>query len=141
MDMVWTVAWALVGGTVIGVLARLLLPGRQRVPFWAVVAAGIVGMIVGDWLAGLLGVAQTAGVDWIRHGLQVVVALAAVALVAAVFVRGSGRAGIAGPTRSGSRADTIPPTLNPPTVAGPPAGPAAPDTAAPDTAAPDADLG
>lgn len=117
MDTMWTIVWTLVGGTLLGVLARLLVPGRQRVPFWAVVGAGIVGMIVGDWLAGLLGVGQTTGIDWIRHGLQVVVAVAAVVLVVAVLVgRGGARSSTPVPGRSASRADTIPPTLNPPSA-------------------------
>ena len=47
---------------------------------------GILGMFVGDWLAGLLGVKQTAGIDWIRHALQLVVAMIAVG--AAATIRG-----------------------------------------------------
>jgi uncharacterized membrane protein YeaQ/YmgE (transglycosylase-associated protein family) len=81
--------WIVIGGAIIGVIARLLLPGRQSIPFWAVIVAGIVGMLVGDWLAGLLGVAETAGFDWIRHGLQLVVGVGAVAAVGAMMGRRS----------------------------------------------------
>ena len=47
------ILWIIIGGAIIGVLARLLLPGRQNVPWWAVIGVGIVGMFVGDFLAQL----------------------------------------------------------------------------------------
>jgi uncharacterized membrane protein YeaQ/YmgE (transglycosylase-associated protein family) len=81
--------WIVIGGAIVGIIARLLLPGRQSIPFWAVVVAGIVGMLVGDWLAGLIGVEETSGFDWIRHGLQLAVGVGAVAAVAALLGRRS----------------------------------------------------
>ena len=90
--MDWSIGnltWIVIGGAVIGIIARLALPGRQRIPFWLVLVAGIVGMFVGDALAGLLGVEETGGFDWIRHGLQVLVGAGAVALAAAVAERRS----------------------------------------------------
>ncbi|MGB8381336.1 MAG: GlsB/YeaQ/YmgE family stress response membrane protein, partial [Dermatophilaceae bacterium] len=35
---------------------------------------GIVGALIGWWIAGLLGVQQTGGVDWIRWIISIVVA-------------------------------------------------------------------
>lgn len=90
--MDWSIGnliWIFIGGAIIGVIAVLVLPGKQNLRWWAVVLAGIVGMLVGDWLAGLLGVKETSGIDWIRHGLQIVVALVAVAGTAALFGRRS----------------------------------------------------
>jgi len=81
------ILWIIIGGAIIGVLARLLLPGRQNVPWWAVIGVGIVGMFVGDFLAQLLGVKETSGFDWIRHGLQLVVGVAGVAGVVAIMGR------------------------------------------------------
>jgi len=63
------IRWITLGGAIIGVLARLLLPGRQNVPWSAVLGVGIVARFVGDVLAGRLGVTETSGVDWIRHDL------------------------------------------------------------------------
>ena len=80
--------WIVLGGAIIGVIARLLLPGRQNMPWWATVGAGIVGMLVGDMLAALFGVKVTSGFDWIRHGLQLVVGVGAVAATSAVMGRG-----------------------------------------------------
>ena len=81
------ILWIIIGGAIIGVLARLLLPGRQNVPWWAVIGVGIVGMFVGDLLAGLLGVKETSGFDWIRHGLQLVVGVAGIAGLVAIMGR------------------------------------------------------
>ena len=88
--MDWSIGnilWIIIGGTIVGVVARLLLPGRQNIPFWSVIAAGIGGMFIGDWIAALLGVEETFGYDWIRHAIQVVVGIALVAVVAALFGR------------------------------------------------------
>jgi uncharacterized membrane protein YeaQ/YmgE (transglycosylase-associated protein family) len=88
--MDWSVGniiWIIIGGAIIGVIARLLLRGRQSIPFWAVIIAGIIGMFVGDWLSSLIGVKETFGFDWIRHGLQLLVGVGAVAVLSAVFGR------------------------------------------------------
>lgn len=69
-----------VAGLVVGALARLALRGRQSVPLWLHLVVGIVGVQVGYWLAALLGVEQTRGIDWIRWIISI--AVAAVALVA-----------------------------------------------------------
>ena len=82
------IIWIVIGGAIIGALARLLMPGRQNIPWWATIGAGIVGMFIGDFLAQLFGVKETAGFDWIRHGLQLVVGIAAVAGVVAIMGRG-----------------------------------------------------
>lgn len=83
----WDVVWIIIGGGIIGVLARLVMPGRQSIPWWLTILVGIVGMLVGDWLARLLGVETTGGIDWIRHILQVVVAVGAIAVVGAIAGR------------------------------------------------------
>jgi uncharacterized membrane protein YeaQ/YmgE (transglycosylase-associated protein family) len=83
------IIWIIIGGAIIGVIARLLLPGRQAIPWWAVIGAGIVGMLVGDFLAQVLGVKETSGFDWIRHGLQLVVGVVAVGGVATLMGRKS----------------------------------------------------
>jgi uncharacterized membrane protein YeaQ/YmgE (transglycosylase-associated protein family) len=85
--MDWSIGnilWMIIGGAIIGVLARMVLPGKQAIPFWMTILAGIVGMVVGDWLAGLLGVEKTAGIDWIRHALQLLVGMIAVGGLAAI---------------------------------------------------------
>ncbi|MCF3963001.1 GlsB/YeaQ/YmgE family stress response membrane protein [Streptomyces fuscigenes] len=62
--------WVIVVGLVLGLLARAIIPGRQRIPVWLTVVFGILGSILGNAAAGWLGVADTRGVDWTRHVLQ-----------------------------------------------------------------------
>jgi uncharacterized membrane protein YeaQ/YmgE (transglycosylase-associated protein family) len=83
------IIWIIIGGAIIGALARLVMPGRQNIPWWATIGAGIVGMLVGDFLARLLHVETTSGIDWIRHILQVVVAVLAVGGVVSLMGRKS----------------------------------------------------
>jgi uncharacterized membrane protein YeaQ/YmgE (transglycosylase-associated protein family) len=75
------VIWAIVIGLVIGVLGRLVVPGRQHIPIWLTILIGIVAALIGTAIAGALGVADTKGIDWIEIAIQV--ALAAVGVVAA----------------------------------------------------------
>jgi uncharacterized membrane protein YeaQ/YmgE (transglycosylase-associated protein family) len=61
-------------GAIIGILARVVLPGRQRISVVMTIVLGIVGALLGYWLAGLLGVGDTNGVDWIRWVISIAVA-------------------------------------------------------------------
>ncbi len=73
------------GGVALGVIARAVLRGRQPAPTWATVGSGVLGMVAGNVVATVLGVATTSGIDWIRHALQVAGALVAIAIVAGYF--------------------------------------------------------
>ncbi|MCF6524295.1 GlsB/YeaQ/YmgE family stress response membrane protein [Streptomyces sp. JJ36] len=72
---------AILIGIVIGVLGRLVLPGRQRIGVLLTIAVGIVAAFVGTSIAVGLGVADTAGIDWIQLALQVALAAGGVAAV------------------------------------------------------------
>jgi uncharacterized membrane protein YeaQ/YmgE (transglycosylase-associated protein family) len=63
--------WAIITGLIIGLLAKLVVPGRQAIPVWLTILLGIVGALIGNWLATLLGVRVTGGIDWIRHIPQI----------------------------------------------------------------------
>ncbi|MEV6212462.1 GlsB/YeaQ/YmgE family stress response membrane protein [Kitasatospora sp. NPDC051914] len=80
-----TILWALVAGLVVGLLARLVLPGRQPVPLWLTVLLGLAGALVGNALASYLGVRHTGGIDWLRHLLQVGVAAVLIAAASPVY--------------------------------------------------------
>jgi uncharacterized membrane protein YeaQ/YmgE (transglycosylase-associated protein family) len=43
----WTVLYLLVVGSVVGYLARLVLPGRDEMTWWQTVLLGVVGSFVG----------------------------------------------------------------------------------------------
>jgi uncharacterized membrane protein YeaQ/YmgE (transglycosylase-associated protein family) len=62
--------WAIIVGLVLGVIARAILPGKQNIPLWLTVVFGILGSILGNAVAGWIGVKDTKGIDWVRHVLQ-----------------------------------------------------------------------
>jgi uncharacterized membrane protein YeaQ/YmgE (transglycosylase-associated protein family) len=86
--MIGTVLWAIIGGAIIGALARLILPGKQNISIWLTVAVGIVAALLGGLIADWLGVGDTRGIDWIRHIIQIALAVLFVWLVAR-FMGGS----------------------------------------------------
>jgi uncharacterized membrane protein YeaQ/YmgE (transglycosylase-associated protein family) len=74
---------ALVIGLVIGVLGRLVLPGKQDIPIWLTIAVGIVAALVGSAIVGPLR--DTDGVDWIELVVQVALAAVGVALATNLY--------------------------------------------------------
>ncbi|MDT0435038.1 MULTISPECIES: GlsB/YeaQ/YmgE family stress response membrane protein [Streptomyces] len=70
---------AIVIGIVIGVLGRLVLPGRQRIGILWTILVGIVAALVGTAIAAALGVADTKGIDWIELLIQIALAAVGVA--------------------------------------------------------------
>ncbi|WKV74771.1 GlsB/YeaQ/YmgE family stress response membrane protein [Streptomyces sp. PCS3-D2] len=62
--------WAIIVGFVLGLIARAILPGRQHQPLWLTTLMGIIGGILGNAVAVWIGVADTRGIDWTRHLLQ-----------------------------------------------------------------------
>ncbi|MEV7091088.1 GlsB/YeaQ/YmgE family stress response membrane protein [Streptomyces sp. NPDC093085] len=77
--------WVIVVGLVLGLIARAIIPGKQNIPLWLTALFGILGSILGNAVAGWLGVANTRGVDWTRHVLQLVGAIIVVALGARLW--------------------------------------------------------
>ncbi|MEO3892476.1 GlsB/YeaQ/YmgE family stress response membrane protein [Nonomuraea sp. B5E05] len=73
---------AILIGAVIGVIGRLLLPGRQAIGWILTIVVGIVAALLGTLLAQVLGVETTPGIDWIELVMQVVLAIVGVGLVA-----------------------------------------------------------
>jgi uncharacterized membrane protein YeaQ/YmgE (transglycosylase-associated protein family) len=82
----------LIAGIILGILGRMLAPGRQAIPFWLTIIAGIVGALIGNLVAGWTGVAATDGFDWWRHIFQVIAAVIAVMLAASLYPKARTRA-------------------------------------------------
>lgn len=80
--MLGTILWAIIAGVILGVLARLILPGRQNISVWLTILVGIAAALVGGLIADWLGVGETEGIDWIKHGIQLVLAVIGVWLAA-----------------------------------------------------------
>ena len=83
---------AIIVGLVIGVLGRLVVPGRQNIPIWLTIVVGIIAAFIGTAIARAFGVAETAGIDWIELLIQVLVAAVGVGLVAGIGGRRGTRA-------------------------------------------------
>jgi len=64
-------------GAVIGVLARLIIPGKQAIGWIITVVLGVAGALIGYWVWGMIaseGNADTAGIDWIRWAISIAAA-------------------------------------------------------------------
>ena len=68
----------IVAGLVIGALARLLKPGRQRLSLIATLLLGLAGSVIGGLVANLLG---TGGIFELNVLGFVVAVVAAIALI------------------------------------------------------------
>jgi uncharacterized membrane protein YeaQ/YmgE (transglycosylase-associated protein family) len=75
---------ALFIGVIIGVLGRLVVPGRQRIGLLMTLLVGIVAALLGTTVASALDVADTSGVDWIELAIQIGFAGGGVALLSGV---------------------------------------------------------
>ncbi|GGQ33973.1 GlsB/YeaQ/YmgE family stress response membrane protein [Streptomyces mutabilis] len=70
---------AIVIGIVVGVLGRLVIPGRQRIGILWTILVGIVAALIGSWIATAFDVADTDGVDWVEWLIQIGLAALGVA--------------------------------------------------------------
>jgi uncharacterized membrane protein YeaQ/YmgE (transglycosylase-associated protein family) len=69
----WTVVWYAFAGLVIGLLARLFMPGRQNMNIVATILLGVIAAVAGAFLWNAIFVDQE-GVAWIG-GIVVAVIL------------------------------------------------------------------
>ena len=84
---VGSIIGTIIFGAVIGVLARLVLPGRQNISMVMTVVLGIIGALVGYFVWGAIGGGDTGGIDWIRW----IISIAAAALLVSLYVGMTGR--------------------------------------------------
>ncbi len=87
VTFMWTVIIALFVGAVIGGLARLLLPGRQKMSLVATIGIGFLAALVGGLVAEALGLADTDGIDWIKLAIQLALAIVGVGFYSGWFFR------------------------------------------------------
>jgi len=74
----------IIAGAIIGALARLFMKGDQPIGVLWTIILGALGAWVGTWVAGLLGVAETSGIDWIRWIISILLAIAFISINLAV---------------------------------------------------------
>jgi uncharacterized membrane protein YeaQ/YmgE (transglycosylase-associated protein family) len=85
------IIWQLIGGLIVGVIARLLLPGREALPAgilgWILTALlGVGGAFIGGIIARSLWAADNYAAGWI---MSIIGAILLLLLVRLIFGRGS----------------------------------------------------
>ena len=87
------IVFLIIAGLIIGLLGKFVAPGaRDNTPLWLTLLCGIGGVLLGYWLSGLLGVADTRGIDWIRWIISIGLAAVLVVIASTVTGRNTGRA-------------------------------------------------
>ncbi|MGI5485721.1 GlsB/YeaQ/YmgE family stress response membrane protein [Microtetraspora malaysiensis] len=76
--MIGAILGAIIIGIIIGALARLILPGRQNISIGLTIIVGVVAALIGSLIASVLGVADTRGIDWVEHLIQLLLAIVGV---------------------------------------------------------------
>jgi uncharacterized membrane protein YeaQ/YmgE (transglycosylase-associated protein family) len=85
---------AILIGIVVGVIGRLLVPGKQPIGMLLTILVGIVSAFIGTAIARALGIpTATGGIDWLELLVQVVVAAIGVAVVAGLMGQRRGMLG------------------------------------------------
>ncbi len=77
----------LVAGLIIGILARVITPGRQRLGLVATLILGLVGSVIGGVIANLLGTGEIFELNVLGFSVAVVAAVLLIG-VAEGIVRG-----------------------------------------------------
>ena len=83
----WGIIWTILIGLVLGIVGRLILPGKQNIPIWLTIVVGIIAALIGTAIARALGVADTRGFDWIELIIQIVLAAIGVTIAANAYGR------------------------------------------------------
>ncbi|EGG43914.1 MULTISPECIES: GlsB/YeaQ/YmgE family stress response membrane protein [Streptomyces] len=83
--------WAIIVGFVLGLLAKLIIPGKQHSPLWLTTLMGLIGGIVGNAVARGIGIGATRGIDWGRHLLQLAAAIVLVFIGEMIYMSMHGR--------------------------------------------------
>ena len=87
-DALARAATASIVGAIIGVVARLVMPGRQSIGMIMTVLIGAVGGLIGSAVAGAFGYHNAnGGIAWIPFIVGIVVAVILIAIYEAVTGR------------------------------------------------------
>jgi uncharacterized membrane protein YeaQ/YmgE (transglycosylase-associated protein family) len=89
-DVLATIIGGLLAGIIIGPLARLVMPGKQDISWGMTILIGGIGALLGGFLADWADVGETNGIDWIKHAIQVGVAVVVVIIHGSMAGRRSG---------------------------------------------------
>jgi uncharacterized membrane protein YeaQ/YmgE (transglycosylase-associated protein family) len=86
--MIGSIVLAIVVGAIIGLVARLIMPGKQDIGMIMTVALGALGGLIGSWVAGQFGYHNAnGGIAWIPFFIGVGAAVVLIAIWEAVMGR------------------------------------------------------
>ena len=78
--MIGTIIGAVIAGLIIGALARLVMPGKQRIGVIMTIVLGAVGSLIGTWLSYQLGYSnENGGFEIIPFLVGIIVAVVLIA--------------------------------------------------------------
>ena len=87
--MIMDILGLIVVGLIIGALARLIKPGKQNISIVMTMVLGVVGALIGGFVASLLGTGDIFELNILGFILAVVAAVILVGLYAGTAGRGS----------------------------------------------------
>ena len=83
--MIGSIILAIIVGAIIGLVARLVMPGKQDIGMVMTVALGALGGLIGSWVAGYFGYHNAnGGIAWIPFFVGVGAAVVLIAIWEAV---------------------------------------------------------
>jgi uncharacterized membrane protein YeaQ/YmgE (transglycosylase-associated protein family) len=89
--MIGSIVLAMIVGAIIGLVARLVMPGKQNIGMIMTVVLGALGGLIGSWLASKFGYHNAnGGIAWIPFFVGVGVAVVLIAIWETVTGRRTG---------------------------------------------------
>ncbi|NHA66927.1 GlsB/YeaQ/YmgE family stress response membrane protein [Phycicoccus flavus] len=85
--MILGIIGTIIFGAVIGILARLVLPGKQHISVLMTVVLGVLGALVGYWIWG--APKDDGSIDWLRWITSVIAAALFVVIYERITARRS----------------------------------------------------
>lgn len=87
--MIGSIIGAIIAGAIIGVLARLIMPGKQNIGMIMTIVLGILGGLAGSAITSAFGYSNAKGIAWIPFFVGIIVAIVLIAIYVAVTGRGA----------------------------------------------------
>jgi uncharacterized membrane protein YeaQ/YmgE (transglycosylase-associated protein family) len=82
--MLWTIITAIIGGLIIGALARLVMPGKQNIGVIMTILLGMAGSFIGSWICYRIFGYSNANGGW--HVIPFIVGVAVAAVLIWLYV-------------------------------------------------------
>jgi uncharacterized membrane protein YeaQ/YmgE (transglycosylase-associated protein family) len=93
--MIGSIILAIVVGALIGLIARLLMPGKQDIGMIMTIALGALGGLIGSWAAGQFGYHNAnGGIAWVPFLIGIGAAIVLIAIWETVRGRRTRRTGL-----------------------------------------------